>query len=708
MHVPLSRRRTRRVSPIVAGMVVAAGALVVLEATPAYGVGFSVNSPADAPDAVLGNGVCLTAAGTCTLRAAIEETEAAGGTNTIAFALPTPSIISLTSPLPVIDDQTALTIAGPGPDKLTVRRLSGGDYPVFRTEASDVTLSGMTITNGLALAPSGIFSGGGVSSLFGSLVLDDVAIIDNHAVASGDQAFAIGGGVFVEQGDLTVRHSVISDNSAEAVGDTGQAIGGGVGTTLALEIDIADSTIDQNTVTATGPGNGSVSGGGFGGSANTIQITRSTVSNNAAATNVSGPGSGSAYGGGINAFAGSLVLASSTVDHNAASVSSGSAPLVLGGGLYVSSTPTVVVTNSTISSNAATADPAGVGAVVAGGGLDVLAGTVSISSSTIAFNRAPQGANLAGAANALKLRSTVVTDPVGGGGDCYEAAPDTIISDGYNLASDASCGLEAPSDLPAGTANLKALAHNGGPTRTHALPANSPAIDKGNAAGGDGHPAAATDQRGLARPFDRPAVPNAIDGTDIGAFERSPIDDVPVAGTNAYRVTGGATLRAKAPGVLANDAGGDGSSLTARLVRRPATGTLRLSANGSFTYLPSEDAASGVVTFTYRATDGTHLSAPATVRITVTAGCNGIRATKVGTQRANRITGTRRNDVINGRGGHDVISGVGGRDVICGGTGRDTISAGPGNDLIIGGSGNDLCLGQAGADRIRTCERGRR
>ena len=59
------------------------------------------------------------------------------------------------------------------------------------------------------------------------------------------------------------------------------------------------------------------------------------------------------------------------------------------------------------------------------------------------------------------------------------------------------------------------MALNGGTTRTHALPATSPAVDKGMATG--------TDQRGIARPFDIAAVLNGTaagaNAADIGAFE---------------------------------------------------------------------------------------------------------------------------------------------------------------------------------------------
>jgi hypothetical protein len=60
---------------------------------------------------------------------------------------------------------------------------------------------------------------------------------------------------------------------------------------------------------------------------------------------------------------------------------------------------------------------------------------------------------------------------------------------------------------------LQPLANNGGLTQTMEPAAGSPAIDAGSAFG------LTTDQRGLCRPFDDPAVLNFDDGTDIGAVE---------------------------------------------------------------------------------------------------------------------------------------------------------------------------------------------
>ncbi len=150
----------------------AACAALLIGAGPAQAVNYIVDSTGDGSDVAAGNGLCATVSATCTLRAAMEDAQALGGTNTITLVgLPDPSTIDLGSALPTISGQT-LTITGAGQDALTVRRVSGGDYPIFTTNASDVSIAGMTITNGRAVPQGGPVLGGGIYSVFGSLELD--------------------------------------------------------------------------------------------------------------------------------------------------------------------------------------------------------------------------------------------------------------------------------------------------------------------------------------------------------------------------------------------------------------------------------------------------------------------------------------------------------------------------------------------------------
>lgn len=95
------------------------------------------------------------------------------------------------------------------------------------------------------------------------------------------------------------------------------------------------------------------------------------------------------------------------------------------------------------------------------------------------------------------------------------------------------------------------------------------------------------------------------------------VNTPPVAQDDAYSVTQNDTLRVAAPGLLANDTDADGdTSLRSLLGTAPVNGTLTLSTDGSFVYIPTPDF-TGTDTFTYRTTDGTDESAPATVTITV-------------------------------------------------------------------------------------------
>ncbi len=59
------------------------GAASLLLALPAMAATFVVNSTADTVDATPGDSICADAAGNCTLRAAVMETDALGGVNTI-------------------------------------------------------------------------------------------------------------------------------------------------------------------------------------------------------------------------------------------------------------------------------------------------------------------------------------------------------------------------------------------------------------------------------------------------------------------------------------------------------------------------------------------------------------------------------------------------------------------------------------------------
>ncbi len=101
----------------------------------------------------------------------------------------------------------------------------------------------------------------------------------------------------------------------------------------------------------------------------------------------------------------------------------------------------------------------------------------------------------------------------------------------------------------------------------------------------------------------------------------TPINDVPVAGNDGpYFTPEDIRLNVAAPtGLLANDSDADLDSLTVSLVDTTANGVLTLTNNGGFSYLPNANF-NGTDQFTYRASDGTAVSALTTVTLIVQTG----------------------------------------------------------------------------------------
>lgn len=101
----------------------------------------------------------------------------------------------------------------------------------------------------------------------------------------------------------------------------------------------------------------------------------------------------------------------------------------------------------------------------------------------------------------------------------------------------------------------------------------------------------------------------------------APSNQAPFASGDGYEMSSDATLSIAAPGVLGNDGDADGDALNAVLASGPASGSLALNGDGSFSYTP-DAGFSGTDSFAYRAFDGALYSNSATVTISVTASVN--------------------------------------------------------------------------------------
>jgi hypothetical protein len=197
------------------------------------GLVITVDSGIDASDALPGDRICATAAGECTLRAAIEEanTSTSGIRDVIIFGLERPAVIDLT--LGELRVEHSMDIVGPGARHLTVRRSFEQGTPNFRIfhilpGIVYLTIRGMTIKNGWA------DTGGGVLvESSGNLQLIDSALIGNHATA--------GGGGAASSGKLLILRCLLASNIAEYQG------GAIVNTGISSDTTITDSTLTANS-----------------------------------------------------------------------------------------------------------------------------------------------------------------------------------------------------------------------------------------------------------------------------------------------------------------------------------------------------------------------------------------------------------------------------------------------------------------------------
>ncbi len=208
-------------------------------------------------------------------------------------------------------------------------------------------------------------------------------------------------------------------------------------------------------------GSGSLGAGIF--NSGSLNITNCLIANNHTCYG------GGTYAGGAIYNAGVVTIQGSTLSGNSAAQR--------GGAIYNEAGAAVTVRSCTIANNSAG---------VSGGGI-YNAGTLTLRNTILATNIAPIGPDCDGAIDSL----------------------------GFNLVQSTNActitGLTS-NNLVSVTPRLGALAYYGGPTRTHSLLLNSPALDAG-ISDGDG-----TDQRGVARVINQ-AAPDVADGSDIGAFE---------------------------------------------------------------------------------------------------------------------------------------------------------------------------------------------
>ena len=323
---------------------------------------------------------------------------------------------------------------------------------------------------------------GGAILNAGELSCGETGFVSNKAITNG-------GGI-ANSGDLDVLGCNFEKNDAVLEG-------GAIHNPGSAEIRASDFTM--NTAEA----GGAVSSQGH------MTVKQSTLAGNEVATLGGGihndgelkiedctfeKNNAQADGGGLNTYQNTLISGTTFFGNNA----------LRGGGLASIGGKTTL-TNDTFSDN--TAKDSG-GAIFNMGALigdTSSGGEMQANHITVTLNNAPSGGGVATSGGYMKTKNTIIAlNP--SGGDCLTDAAE-FSGAGENLDSDDSCPDFTLKEDP----KLDVLANYGGPTLTHALMVDSPAIDAAADCLSLSGATVSVDQRGLPRPGGA--------ACDLGAYE---------------------------------------------------------------------------------------------------------------------------------------------------------------------------------------------
>jgi predicted outer membrane repeat protein len=354
--------------------------------------------------------------------------------------------------------------------------LSPGGATFFDTDVTNNTANSVCDSIGIECfgAGGGVFAGAQSVSFFNGSVSNNQAPADS------------GGGAYVPE--IHVSGTTFQNNSAAAVGGA------------ILSFDAAGEIVDALIVS-----NSAEFGAGlaFGG-----ELSHSIVNGNQATQ----------HGGGVLAQ-GSLSISHSVIYGNLAGGEGG-------GVVFGDRTPQI--NNSTVSENTAAAgggiarnasivEPGFIGGQPQG--IGPTPGPLTINQSTIANNTAATGANVKPLAS---LGDTIVRASIIANATAGLNCSGPLLSDGYNVEDQNSCGLTGFHDAVNAEAFLLALDDNGGSTLTHGLAIESPAIDRVLVC-----PPPTTDQTDDTRPKGNACDSGAFESDFTGPTETPPPTNPP-------------------------------------------------------------------------------------------------------------------------------------------------------------------------------------
>jgi predicted outer membrane repeat protein len=401
--------------------------------------------------------------------------------------------------------------------------LTGGGQVTFNCGA---TPHAINITSTKTIGSNTSINGGGLITLRGgstspvlnvvrdiTLNLADITIAD-----TGPAPFSIGTTMhnagtanlvrvrFINNNFLSIRNNgTMTVTASHFEGNSSSGFGGAISNENGT-LTVQDASFVGNRSSTSHEGGAIYNGGG------TVTITGSRFTGNA-----------SNVGGAISNY-GAMTINGSMFSGNSATDS--------GGAIAARSTSELNIINTTISGNTARR----------GGGIGG-AGTTprnvaTLTHVTLANNVTPTTAANQGGANivlnglvSITLRNTIVTTSNAALDNCVNATTSNsgrIVNGGGNLQyPGTSCNEADGAAIPTADPKLGALADNGGWTQTHALAADSAAL---NAASNTY--CQLSDQRGVVRPQGP--------GCDIGAFEYGAVPDFTTIASGCVPASGAA------------------------------------------------------------------------------------------------------------------------------------------------------------------------
>jgi hypothetical protein len=451
--------------------------------------------------------------------AAVVSSAAAGDTIVFDQDCSGSNVILLSSPITI---SKSLTIDGSGHTIVLDGGSTTGDGSnapgIFWVQGAGATLANLTLQNGVAGFGGAIENNSALLTVTGCTFSNNVnsAILNWSVLQVSNSTFTANsnatGGAIHNEGTLTVVGTTFAGNRGEPFPTPDGIFLGGDGGAIANsgQATVSSSVFSLNTATR---------GGGAIDNTGTLTVTSSSFTDNSVAPDnpVEPP---DIKGGAIRNDEGSLTVVMSTFNTNQAGFEDGTfteGGAVTDGGAIDNYAGFAIINSDTFFNNSAGEGGALDNEIDPSGG-GVAFPFLVLHNSTFYGNGALSGGGIFNHGGQLIIAGTILANSQAGY-NCVNGDSGLLSDGGYNLAYNANdpshdggtvCGLTAVGDLLNTNPQLIGLGSNGGPTKTMALPATSPAIDQIPASSAL---CPATDQRGAPRP-DAGEV-----NCDIGAFE---------------------------------------------------------------------------------------------------------------------------------------------------------------------------------------------